>query len=151
MKKLLIIAIISTFAISCYPTQSQSFSASPVSKSKLWNTATYCDIAVNDPVVTPPLIADLEVSPNKISFPLFPSSALLKTDLQNIINAAVKEALKVNGNSDVLIGLEYQIKYDDDGVIESVTVTGYPAKYVNFRHPDESIWLNDNTFIRDVQ
>ena len=43
------------------------------------------------------------------------------------------------------------VGHGDDGVIESVTVTGYPAKYVNFRHPDESVWLNDNTFIRDAQ
>lgn len=121
----------------------------PTSKSRLRTTATYRGMSVGVPV-TPPLIADLKVSSEKISFPLLPSDALLKTDVDNIINTAVREALKVHDNSDVLIGMEYQIKYGDMGVIESVTVTGYPAKYVNFRHPSESIWLNENTFIREV-
>ena len=40
-------------------------------------------------------------------------------------------------NADVLVGLEKQIKYAGDGTIESVTVTGYPAKYVNFRSPGD--------------
>ena len=150
MKRLLIIGLTLLLMVSCAYVP-PTLPSPPVSQSRLWNTATYRTVTVDTPV-TPPLIADLDVSPNKISFPLLPSQALLKTNnLDNIISSAVKEALKVNGNADVLIGMEYQIKYNDAGIIESVTVTGYPAKYVNFRHPDESIWLNENTFIHDVQ
>ena len=113
------------------------------------NTATYRSINVDTPV-TPPLIADLEVSSKKITYTLNPSTELLRTDIENIISAAVKEALLVNSNADVLIGMEYQVKYNTAGVIDAVIVTGYPAKYKNFRHPSESIWLNNNTFIRDT-
>ena len=72
---------------------------------------------------------------------------MLKTDFSNILNTAVKNALEVNGNADVLIGLEYQVKTNDEGEIETITITGYPAKYTNFRHPNESVWLKGNTFI----
>jgi hypothetical protein len=36
-----------------------------------------------------------------------------------------------------LVALEHQIKYSANGSIESITVTGYPAKYVNFRSPGD--------------
>jgi hypothetical protein len=43
----------------------------------------------------------------------------------------------VIGCSDVLIALEIHVKYDNDGKIESITITGYPAKHVNFRNPGD--------------
>ena len=52
---------------------------------------------------------------------------------KNVISTAIWEALALNGNSDVLVDPQTQIKYDKNGEIESITVTGYPAKYVNFR------------------
>ena len=59
---------------------------------------------------------------------------------KNVIKTAVRETLLANGNADVLVGLNTQIKYDTKGQLESITVTGYPAKYVNFRSPsDEEI------------
>jgi hypothetical protein len=53
----------------------------------------------------------------------------------------VREALLANGNADVLVGMNTQIKYDADGQPESITVTGYPAKYVNFRSPGDEYIL----------
>ena len=146
---LLVVCALLVVSCSPYTYTPTTTTSTPPSKSRLLNSATYRSISVDTPV-TPPLIADLKVSSKKISHTLIPSKALLKTDVQNIIRSAVKEALNKNEDADVLIGMEYQLKYDDLGVLESVTVTGYPAKYTNFRHPSESIWLNNNTFIRDT-
>ena len=142
MSKHLTILLTALLAVSC----AVKAPVVPMSQTKLWNSATYRSMRVDTPV-TPPLIADLNVSPKKITFHLLPSTALLKTSTENIIKAAVKEALKVNGDADVLIGMEYQIKHDAEGDIESVTVTGYPATYVNFRHPSETLWLNEGLFV----
>ena len=151
MKKLIYTAVIAFLAISCsqYTYTPTTTSSAPPSRSRLLNSATYRNISVDTPM-TPPLIADLEVSPKKIAYTLYPPAELLRTDFENIINATVKEALLENNNADVLIGMEYQVKYNISGIIEAVIVTGYPAKYKNFRHPSESIWLNNNTFIRDT-
>lgn len=151
MKILYSLVACALFAVSCstYTYTPTTTTPTPPSRSQLWSSATYRSISVDTPV-TPPLIADLKVSSKKISYTLMPSKALLKTDVDNIIKSAVKEALSNNENADVLIGMEYQLKYNDLGTLESVTVTGYPAKYTNFRHPSESIWLNDNTFIRET-
>ena len=102
---------------------------------KLTNTASYTPVNVMQPVVA--LFADLEVSPTKISFFYIPSGTIVSAGAQNVIDSAIKEALMANGNADVLVGVEKQIKYSGDGNIESVTVTGYPAKYVNFRSPGD--------------
>ena len=146
-----LLVVCALLVVSCSPyTYTPTITTpTPPSRSQLWSSATYRSISVDAPV-TPPLIADLKVSSEKISHTLIPSKALLKTDVENIIRSAVKEALNKNEDADVLIGMEHQLKYDDLGVLESVTVTGYPAKYTNFRHPSESIWLNNNTFIRDT-
>ena len=141
--RVLLVAIIGVLSTSCcWPTYEVP------SQSRLVNTATYASVDVNNPV-TPPLIAYLSVSKTKIRYNKVVTAILLKTDFENIKNTAVREALEVNGNADVLIGVEYQVKTNDEGVIESIVVTGYPAKYVNFRHPEEAIWLNEGTFIRE--
>ena len=101
-------------------------------KSLVKTTATHTRINAATPVVA--VFADLDVSPNKISYFYIPSTTVAKGGFDNVVNAAVREALGNNDNADVLVGLESQVKYNDKGVIESITVTGYPAKYVNFRN-----------------
>ena len=101
-------------------------------KSMVKTTATHTRISAATPVVA--VFADLDVSPNKISYFYIPSTTVAKGGFDNVVNAAVREALSNNDNADVLVGLESQVKYNDKGVIESITVTGYPAKYVNFRN-----------------
>lgn len=85
-------------------------------------------------------LADLDVSSEKISYTLVPTRKVRKGGLQNCINTAIKEALKANGNGDVLIETQ-QAVVQRAGLfackIKSVTVTGYPAKYKNFRTADE--------------
>lgn len=77
--------------------------------------------------------ADLEVSPKKISYTFKPSQANRRAGERAVIATAVAEALKANGNADVLVGMEYEIKKQRSKVIY-VTVEGYPATYKNF-HP----------------
>lgn len=107
----------------------------PKPEPKLVSTSTHTKISAATPVVA--VFADLDVSPDKITFFYLPSKTVVKGGLDNVIDSAVREALASNGNSDVLVGLETQIKYNDLGEAESITVTGYPAKYVNFRNPGD--------------
>ncbi|MDE7159246.1 MAG: hypothetical protein K2O24_00155 [Muribaculaceae bacterium] len=74
--------------------------------------------------------ADLKVSSNKISYTLKPTKAMRKAGEKAVIETAVAEALKANGNADVLVGMQYEIKKRGKKV-KYVTVTGYPASYVN--------------------
>ena len=53
--------------------------------------------------------------------------------------SAVREAIQIAGDFDVLVALETQVKYDENNKVESVLVTGYPGKYVNWRHSDELV------------
>lgn len=102
---------------------------------RLVNTSTHKDMKVAQPVTA--IFADLDVSPKKISFFFIPSKTVINGGEKNVINSAVREALLANGDADVLVGLEKQLKYNDKGEIESVIVSGYPAKYVNFRSPGD--------------
>lgn len=104
-------------------------------KSIVKTTATHERIGVAAPVAA--VFADLDVSPTKISYFLIPSKTVSKGGYDNVVNTAVREALASNGDADVLVGLESQVKYNDKGEIESITVSGYPAKYVNFRNPGD--------------
>lgn len=94
--------------------------------------------------VTAPLaaavISDLEVSNQKITYTFVPTNNVRKGGLNNCINTAISEALASNGGGDVLIETQEAVvqRYGLGGKkIRSVTVTGYPAKYKNFRSVDE--------------
>jgi len=102
---------------------------------KLINTATYS--MANAPLFVSPVQADLEVSPEKIHYHMPVTDIIRAGGEENIVATAVCEALDVY-DSDVIIGLEKQLKYNESGQIESITISGYPAKYVNFR-PCENI------------
>ena len=99
---------------------------------KLVNTATYEKLSVQ-PYVTPVQV-DLEVSPNKIEYFMNVTNNVLMGGYDNVVATAVKEALEANGNYDVLVGLQTQVKYSDTGAMVSIFISGFPAKYVNFRN-----------------
>ena len=109
--------------------------ASCSSTAKLMNTATYQRIDFQ-PYVTP-LQVDLEVSPKKVDYFMIVSKTVAAGGYNNVIATAVKEALDANGGGDVIVGLQTQIKYSETGEFESVNVTGYPARYINFRSNDQ--------------
>ena len=110
--------------------------------SKLISTSTHAKSNATMPVAA--VLADLEVSPKKISYFYIPSATVVNGGVDNVVNSAVREALIENDNADVLVALEKQIKYDAEGRVESITVTGYPAKYVNFRNPSDEFLLELN-------
>lgn len=81
--------------------------------------------------------ATMEVSPKKISYTLNTTPEIRRGGLQNCINSAIHEALKQHGNADVLVQTEKAI-IERKGLfgkkVKSVTVTGYPARYVSFEN-----------------
>lgn len=125
MKRLLLFFVVAVMATSC------------ASSARLMYSATHSKAKAIQPVAA--LYADLDVSPTKISYFLIPGKTVLMGGYDNVINTAVREALLVNGNADVLVAMETQVKYNSIGEIESVTVTGYPATYTNFRSPSDEV------------
>lgn len=124
MKKLVLFLAVAAMVTSC-------------SSAKLINSATHSKAKAIQPVTA--LYADLSVSPTKISYFLIPSKTVLQGGYDNVVNTAVREALIANGNADVLVAMETQVKHNADGEIESITVTGYPATYTNFRSPGDDV------------
>lgn len=134
MKKFLILIATAALISSCgvsMPAPVPTAKPTP----KLISSSTHSKVSVAQPVVA--VFADLDVSPKKISFFYLPSKTVISGGLDNVIDSAVREALASNGDADVLVGMETQIKYNAEGDPESITVTGYPAKYVNFRNPGD--------------
>lgn len=107
--------------------------ASCSSSRKVLTTATHTGANVQMAVTT--LRADLKLIGKKISYYMPVSEAVSRGGKENVIAAAIKEALDANGG-DVMVGLETVLSYREDGQIESVVVTGYPAFYTNFRNDD---------------
>lgn len=124
MKKSLFFAAIALMLSSCSQTMTTVTSTSLDTKSQLLTATT----------------ADLEVQETRISYTMVPSEAIRLGGKENVINAAVHEALQKNGNADVLVDLEHVIEYRD-GKIISVTVSGHPAKYKNYHSLGDTYWL----------
>ena len=103
-------------------------------------------------------VADLEVSKDRISFTYEPSREVRRGGDQNVIKAAIREALRVNGGGDVLVDLEYitiskcSIKFFySKSAIRQITVSGYPAKYTNFHSLNDSIWAPTKLYPDEIR
>lgn len=106
------------------------------------STATYQDPTNILRTVT---VADLDVSDTRITFTYTPTFAVRLGGNQNVVKAAVLEALRVHGEGDILIGLEYTTVskwtiFPFLSPIREITVTGRPAKYTNFHSLKDNIW-----------
>lgn len=130
MKKLFVLVVATIALASC---------------STVKNSSTYRPFSVNTPYAVP-VIADLEISATKITYAYVPPKTVRRGGENNIMNTAVREALSTNGDADVLVGLETQIKYGALKQVVSVVITGYPAKYKNFRNIDENVWYTTPYF-----
>lgn len=108
--------------------------------SKLLNTSSSARGSAS--LYVTPVCVDLQVSGKKISFFMPVMDNVRAGGENNIIDTAVKEALEQNGNADVMVALQTQLKYNDRGQVESVVVSGYPANYINFRSAPEEIQKN---------
>ena len=90
-------------------------------------------------------VADLEVAPERITYTLKPSSDIRRGGFDNVKQAAEQAALTENGNADVLLDPQYVItkKRSLFGTkISSITVSGRPAYYRNFRSLNDTVWTN---------
>ena len=90
-------------------------------------------------------VADLEVSPVRVSYSMAPSKEIQRAGLANVKQAAVRECLEKNGNADVLVDAEYTIEKKKtlfSRRINLITVTGHPARYRNYHSLDDSVWSN---------
>lgn len=90
-------------------------------------------------------VADLDVAPERITYTMHPGSELQRVGLANVKRAVEAEALTKNGNADVLVNAEYVItskNYVFFKRIESITVTGRPAKYKKFHSLSDDVWCN---------
>ncbi len=98
-------------------------------------TKTASSIDVNNEL-TSTSSADLVISSEKITYTHKTTAKERRAGRKNIINTAVQEALQANGGGDLLVAPQYTtIKKSGlfGSKIKTVTVTGYPAKYKNFK------------------
>ena len=143
MKKILFLSLmfIAFAATSCKTLTITDVSATCQQPSTYINTAT---------------VADLEVSNERISFTFQPSMEVRLGGDLNVIKTAIREALRVNGGGDILVNLEYITVSKKSGwgntcsSIHEITVSGYPAKYKNFRNLNDSIWAPTKLYPENV-
>lgn len=117
MKKYLLCAAVAALALSSCSTITHTASTESVN-TEIYNRST----------------ADLTVSSKKISFTFNPTDTYRRAGEKAVKAAAVAKALEANGNGDVLVAPQFEIK-KTRGLfgtkITYVTVTGYPATYNN--------------------
>lgn len=136
MKKILFILLAATAICSCSLTKSSVMTTN-----------------VNAPVFST-TVASLEVAPQPITYVYTPTRReAKKLRFDDILNNAMYEALQKNGSGDVLVQVSYKIEGKGLGKfiskIRKITITGYPAKYVNFRSPDENDRENIEAFYKN--
>lgn len=82
---------------------------------------------------------------HRVTYTLEPSEALRRGGVNNVKQAAESEALAKYGNADVLLEPQYVITKQQGllrSKVTSVTVSGRPAYYTNFRALHDSVWCN---------
>lgn len=89
-------------------------------------------------------VADLKVTDHRITYTMQPSKEIQRAGLSNVKQAAIQEALTQNGNADVMVEPEFVISMKNNFIfgkeVSSITVTGRPAYFQNFRTLHDSVW-----------
>ncbi len=109
------------------------------------NTARYTDPAIQATYVSPTM-ADLEISSTKVIENVTYDNTLTAYDIRNYENSpaiAYMKSLAVSKvvqkyNADVMVAPIFDIKTSDDFMTITVTVSGYPATFKNFRKMTET-------------
>lgn len=118
MKKFLFAAVVAALTLSSCSTVSHTASTEDVNTGILNRTS-----------------ANLTVTDQRISYTFTPSDAHQRAGMKSMKAAAIKKALEANGNADVLVAPEFEIK-KTRGVfttkVKYITVSGHPATYNNF-------------------
>lgn len=89
-------------------------------------------------------VADLEAADQRVSHTLQPSKEIRRGGVENVKKAAEAEVLQKH-NADVLIEPRYVISKKRTlfgSKITSITVSGRPASYKNYRSLSDSVWSN---------
>ncbi len=90
-------------------------------------------------------VADVKVAENRISKTIEPSKEIQRGGIENIKQAVEAAALAENGNADVLMDPQYVISKKRTlfgSKITSITVTGRPGFYTNYRSLNDTVWSN---------
>lgn len=89
-------------------------------------------------------VADLQVTEKRVTYTMTPSKEIQRGGLSNVKQAAIQDALTANGNADVMVEPEFVISMKNKFIfgkeVSSITVTGRPAYYKNFRTLNDSVW-----------
>ena len=89
-------------------------------------------------------VADLKVSDHRVTYTMTPSKEIQRAGLSNVKQAAIQEALTQNGNADIMVEPEFVISLKNKFIfgkeVSSITVSGRPAYYQNFRTLPDSVW-----------
>lgn len=89
-------------------------------------------------------VADLDVADQRVTVTLNPVPAdVNRGGISNVKKTVEAMALEQNGNADVLVNPEFTYTVERgffSKKITSMTVTGRPAKYKNFRSLNDSVW-----------
>ena len=130
MKKYMLIAVAALMAASCTTTTKTARTESvPYS---MYNAT----------------VADLEVSPKRITYTMAPSKEIRSGGVANVKQAATQEALEKNGNADLLLEPQFVLSHKKGpfglliNKVTSITVTGRPATYKNFRSMSDDVWTD---------
>lgn len=89
-----------------------------------------------------PLVAEMQVISDRVSFTEidsyknFPVTPSIIPNIPNFKKIALSKAAHKYG-ADILIGATFDVITNEKGCLE-ITVTGYPAKYVNFHNATEN-------------
>lgn len=92
-------------------------------------------------------VADLEVSPQRVSTVYASTAEVRRGGVSNVLHAAEQKLLEEKAPGyDLLVDPEYtteRVNYFIFGSkVTKVTVSGHPAKYKNFHSLNDSVWCN---------
>lgn len=85
-------------------------------------------------------VADLEVG-ERVAYTMTPTKSIRRGGESNVKKAAIQDVLLQNGNADLLVEPQFVITKRKKS-IKSITVTGRPAKYKNFRSLNDKVWTD---------
>lgn len=88
-------------------------------------------------------VADLKVTDERITHTMSPDRKTRRGGLDNIQKTAEREALEKHGDADVLLDPQYVVSKRKGlfgSKITSITVSGRPARFTNYRVLHDSVW-----------
>lgn len=141
MKKLILFAAVAAAAVSCVPQR------------MMYRESSGRNIEPSQGAVVTPLLADLELVSDTKQTHVENTGCDVTPDIiaqiDNYKNMALLNAAK-KFDADTMVAAIINVDTDADGKLV-ITVTGYPARYVNFRTMTEKdAWISNVTAKREV-